>query len=881
LEQEGVSISTASEVYQKLKAEKTRRGKRRKSSKYQVASSKQNEESVDPYKDLIRALDVALLERTGKTPVDNSFSVSIPIQIKPHDPSPYQLSIQEAPEETMVMEEADGALRRVAQGEGEHLIPVWVAPFEPPPSFERMLGEVHDLVIEQIDPELFWKQFTPGDADVAYRKKYGWWSRLTSPFLKWERKVEHLAHEVKEEEEELITQAEETWHTPVLVPRLHLTRVFVGFLGLLVLVSLPAGAVSLSRSFGSSLREIKDHSQIALSDVRTAIQATGSDQARALDNASARFRAADEALSRVNILAVAAAQALPETRELYQSARALLTAGNKASEAGRLLSQGLSRAIDQSTLHPDERLITFLTYLDSATPFLDEALENINSVKTERLPEDIQPQMEALKASLVTGRSSLQDVQAISHVLLDLIGHDRPRTYLFVFQNQTEIRPTGGFIGSLAEVQMDRGEIKKVHVPGGGPYDFRNQLMARVVPPKPIQLISTRWEFQDANWFPDFPASARKIQWFWSKSGQPTLDGVIAVNATMMQKLLAITGPIEMPEYGKTITAENFLLETQKAVELEYDREENKPKKFIGDLMPKLLTRVKNSSRDEWFTYLAVLTQALETKEVQVYLSNAEEEAIVEKYGWSGQMRPVTGDTLAVIGANIAGQKTDAVIREQVQHQAIVAEDGSITDEVTIIRTHEGKKGEVFRGANNVTYLRVYVPQGSELIEASGFHPPLATFFKQPLAEDPEDQDLKRFIQQERVSAMSPDVTITEEFGRTAFGAWIQLEPGETSVTRFRYTLPFTVMDLARELGSSGEHAQPRAAYTMLLTSQSGKNDRTIETHIRIPSSWKNIWMKGASTSTEGLLLDGIWDRDQVFGALFELPYGETTKTQP
>lgn len=865
IEQEGMTISVVSDVYQKLAKSKAKKKK---------GVSIKQEEVVDRIapEDHVRSLDANLIQSIRRPWSQEAQEQRLKIRFGPHQPSAYVLSIEQAPEERVEEQEEAADMER--------LIPAWVAPFETPLSWETVLHEAQDLVIDHIDPYVFAEQFTAHDSEQAFKENYGLWSKIRAPFVKWEmaekQKIKHVVQEVKEREEELITETEQAWHAPILVPRLQPMRVMLGFLGLLAVVSLPAGAVSLSRSFGSSIRDIKTNSQLALSSVQTAMVSHGADQSEALRQASDRFQAADKALSNVNVLALAAVQALPQTRELYKSTQALLTAGDRATQAGHLLSEGLNRAMEDPAPHPDQRLLTFLTYLDSASPLLTEALQNLEQVKTAHLPVEVRPQIETLKESLVTGQTSLDDFHAISHWMLGVIGHDRPRTYLLVFQNQTELRPTGGFMGSIAEIVVDRGEITKVTVPGGGPYDLRGQLLARVVPPKPLQLIVSRWEFQDANWFPDFSASAKKIRWFWSKSGQPTLDGVIAVNATLMQKLLIVTGPIEMPEYGKTITAENFLLETQKAVELEYDKKENKPKKFIGDLMPRMLDRLKQGSREDWIKYLGVLTQALETKEVQVYMHKPEEQAIVERFHWSGQLPPVTGDALALIESNIGGQKTDAVIQEDLVHEVQVANDGQLIDSVTLTRQHTGEKGQVFRGTNNVAYIRLYVPQGSELLEASGFSPPDPTLFKQPLPEDSVDQDLATLVQRERPSRV-PEVTVTDEFNRTAFGGWVQLEPGATKTTRFRYRLPFTTQDLARAaaLGDT-EEALHRAAYTLLLSSQSGKTDRTITSRIVLPENWKQVWTNVPHATTTHFGFSGVWDRDRVVAGLFELPYGET-----
>ncbi len=732
------------------------------------------------------------------------------------------------------------------------------------------------------------EQFTASDPDQAYKASYGLFGRLK----RWcvnllgvfdrgakEAKEEVIAAAVAVEEEaevlvEEIHEVEQEWGVPILVPRLHVFRVMTGFIGLLLVVTLPAGAVSLSRSLGSSVHDVKTQSQAALHEVESALAGSTDEQSLAWSAASVRFGRARESLMQTNVLAFGLAQTLPQTRRQYASVQALLAAGEKTSQAATLLTRGLGRALDDhATIYPDERIGIFMTYLDYATPLLEEALTLLDHVNPGALPGTVQGQFIHLREMIGDGRTSLTEARALLAFVRDALGHEGPRTYLFVFQNQTELRPTGGFMGSVAEVTFDRGRIQNMYVPGGGPYDLRDQVRTRVAAPKPLQLVGGRWEFQNANWFPDFPASAEKIRWFWSQAGQPTLDGVVTVNASILKTLLQLTGPIEMPEYGKTLTADTVMDALQKSVELEYDKKENKPKKIIGDLLPKVLERLKGGSREEWLHLLDVGLRSLETKEVQVWMSREEEEQLVERQDWNGRLKPTTGDALAIVEANIAGQKTDGSIQEKVDHHVEVARDGSMIDTVTLTRTHLAPKGELFHGANNVSYVRVYVPLGSELLTADGFEVPSSTLFEVPLVEDLPDGDEARYVQ--HVSSPVAQVDVTNEFGRTAFGGWIQLRPQETRTTMFQYKLPFTVFDLAARAGErTSTHTDPvrgRAAYMLLLTSQSGKTDREIHTHVSFPLDWDVSWTNQPTTTHSGLGFEGVWEEDRVLAGLLEI----------
>jgi hypothetical protein len=388
-------------------------------------------------------------------------------------------------------------------------------------------------------------------------------------------------------------------------------------------------------------------------------------------------------------------------------------------------------------------------------------------------------------------------------------------------------------------------------------------LTAQVIPPKPLQLIADRWEFQDSNWSPDFPTSAEKIRWFWSKSGGYSLDGVIAVNANIVEKLLAVTGPIDVPELGKIITAENFVSETQKAVELEYDKEENKPKKILSLLAPRLLDRIKQFNSEDMVKLVSIISESIENKDIQIALTDAQEDAKAQSYGWSGRLKETKGDSLAIIGSNIAGQKTDTVIKERVTQEIKVTDEGRITDRVTLKRTHTGTKGTVFSGVRNVEYFRFYVPSGSTLIEASGFDVIPSTLFKATREDAEPDPDLA--ISERLANETAFNVSVWDEGDRTVIGGWTMLDPGQEETLVVSYRLPFTAFDLRERISehvSTGDDG--RSAYELLLTSQSGVADREIAISLDVPKSWNTHWIRSASS------VEGVWNRDRVVSALFE-----------
>jgi len=114
--------------------------------------------------------------------------------------------------------------------------------------------------------------------------------------------------------------------------------------------------------------------------------------------------------------------------------------------------------------------------------------------------------------------------------------------------------------------------------------------------------------------------------------------------------------------------------------------------------------------------------------------------------------------------------------------------------------THTGNKGDQFTGVRNVEYLRIYVPEGSKLVKASGdIRPPAPSFFDTPPEGCAPDQTLAS-VEGAILHDPNSDTAVNNEFGRTVFGVWTQTDPGMSSTVSFDYTshLPFPPLKPAR-----------------------------------------------------------------------------------
>ncbi|MEK7105473.1 MAG: DUF4012 domain-containing protein [Patescibacteria group bacterium] len=649
-------------------------------------------------------------------------------------------------------------------------------------------------------------------------------------------------------------------------------KTIAAFVGLSFVFVLPIHAMQQVEQARAEKERITSASEAAISSLALgggAFTANNFDEAEQnFARANANFVAARENIGALSGAVDAALRVIPSTSKTYTSLTNLVSVGEGLSKSAELFSSALAEAENAKT--PVAKLDILTVYLERMQPLLSAANKSVAYVDPGALPEEHQQTVATLKAALPGVEASLSEFLNFNQVIHTILGAGAPMRYLVLFQNNNEIRPTGGFIGSFAELTVENGEIVGMEVPGGGSYDLQGSLQDFVAAPEPLQVVRGRFEFQDANWFPDFPTSAQKLLEFYDHAGGPTVDGVLAVNATYVADLISLLGPVEMTSYGRTIDSENFLLETQKIVELEADKTLNKPKQFIADLAPEIVGRITSSNTEQFLGLLEHIGDGFTSRDLQLYFKNAELQQAVDTLGWSGRMSQTDGDYLMVVNANIGGGKTDLVIEEQVDVTAVEQTDGSIVNTVTISRKHTGNADDLFEGENNVNYVRVYVPEGSKLLSATGdIHPPSQTLFQKDLTLD-QDAEVAALNKDSKVDVGS-GTRVTQEFGKTVFGNWTQTMPGAASTVTFTYRLPFRVETNQGGLWNHLKAAlgvNEHATYSLFIQKQPGVVHRTTTAAFRSAANTSLLWSSDDAFVHQGATSDSR--HDLYFAALLQ-----------
>lgn len=646
-------------------------------------------------------------------------------------------------------------------------------------------------------------------------------------------------------------------------------RVFVGItIALAILVGLPYPAASYYQSLRQDTNYLVEQSVsgfLALQSSTSAALATNLPQAQSdLNTALHAFSEAEAVLDKEHKALVYVASILPVVGKKVASRQRILTAGQSVALGNTYLVKGISEAAVSSTGHDMlDRLGILKVHLRGAIPHYEAALADISRVDQTAVPLEYQDSFQDFKILFAALVGDMKKFTSVMTGLETMLGSDTPRRYLIVFQNHHELRATGGFIGSFALVDVQRGKVTHVDVPAGGSYDLQGQLDTYLKPPLPLQIANARWEFQDANWFPDFPASAQKLMWFYEHSRGSTVDGVIAVNASVLERVLKVLGPVHNDQFSLLLNADDALEKIQTEVETGPGKAKHKPKAVIASLLDQLIGSVQTVKPEQLLSLVGELNGALAEKEIQVYVNDPVTEKKFADFGWTGEVAAVAPnqDYLFVVNTNLGGAKSDARMTDEIEHQAVVQADGSVLDTVIIRRTHAGQAGDILYGKPNSSYVRVYVPEGSELVKAGGFVYPTEESFKVPEKWYKNDVTLAS-IEKDQSVHVDSGTRVTEEFGKTAFGNWITTRPGDQTEAWFTYRLPFTV-------------ATPASRYSLYVQKQSGTNSQ-FSTQIIYPDGWEPVWVSrnDAELGTNGLRYRGALKTDELFGMVMKEEVG-------
>lgn len=526
-----------------------------------------------------------------------------------------------------------------------------------------------------------------------------------------------------------------------------------------------------------------------------------------------------------------------EVTQIGQELAGLMEGFSELPQAALLVAGGGDGGLIEELLNRKESLDEILAMAASLQ-------RKITTLNDGILPEDIQKKLASARTQIGQLIAALLEVDANFDVVLRLLGDKVPHRYLVLLQNNHELRATGGFIGSYLIVDVNDGKIAKMEAKDV--YETDGQLKDIVEPPPGIDQVADRLYMRDANYSPDFPTSAKDIMWFLEHSKGPSVDTVIAIDQTVVESLLTLTGPIVLPNFPFQVRPDNFSNLVSFYTEAKLS-DTVTPKQLLFDLIPAFQKKFADLKElDQLFN---IGTALLEEGHVQAYSADSKIQNLITRVGLDGAMVKAGKNTdyLSVITTAIGGNKSDRYIATELNHRSVVSAKGRIENELSIKKTHTFSDadadrirglisrygtGELYEEAllfilgqgPNVDYTRVYVPLGSSLQDASGIDP----------------------------SA----IEVSQDLGYTVFAFTNgPIGAGESKEVVIRYILPFKLS------------FHPEDNYEFIAEHQAGAENVMLKKELITPDSLKITESYPASSDAFSLnpILETAFDRNQIF----------------
>ncbi len=520
-----------------------------------------------------------------------------------------------------------------------------------------------------------------------------------------------------------------------------------------------------------------------------------------LSNALEDFNKIDQDAKDFQKLTLGLNKLFPTVAEIKQ----LISAGKNLSQSAKL---GLDSAIlakqmsfGKKGLVAGENLKIINKNLTEIQDLLLSAQSELNSTDWKFLPKKYEDLILDSQPKITAGINSLAFLKNLSALGLEFFSGQK--TVLVLLQNNNELRATGGFIGSFADVKIANGRLEKLKLTSV--YDIDGQLTEKIVPPEPLLAVNNRWYLRDANWFADFEQSAKKITEFYEKEGGETPNAIIAITPSFFSDILKITGPIKITG-NLELNSENLLEQLQILTQSDKADPSNEPKKFLSELLEIILAKLETLPQGGSKEIIKIVQKNLENKNLILYSKSLSSQAILKTFNWAGKLITAKNDYLALYSSNLNGTKTDVYISTSAQLTTSIAKSGQITNLLTLTRKNLMPDAH---NTNSRVFMRFFVPKGSKLLEAKGFD-----FL--PIYRSEIDNSYKRdkdVLEWEKNSVR--DVLTGTQIGleqdKTFFGNWLSLKGGEEKTVSLKYTLPYKLKSLD--------------TYSLLLQKQPGSQD--------------------------------------------------------
>ncbi len=521
-----------------------------------------------------------------------------------------------------------------------------------------------------------------------------------------------------------------------------------------------------------------------------------------LDKTKKELTQVQKDLKRLSIL-----KFVPFINLYYNDADHLIKAGFYGLDAAEVLVKAVEPYADILGLKgqgsfvggtASQRIETAVKTMGKITPHIDEIVKHASLMKEEldyvnpsRYPlnirgQDVRKDLELAKQLTGEGVRFVNEASPLIKILPSLLGEPKEKRYLILFQNDKELRATGGFITAYAIFRIDKGVI---HVDKSSDiYNLDNTIFGKPKAPEPIANYLPNvsvLHLRDSNLSPDFVKSMETFNSLYNRvPSKVDVDGIIALDTNVLVSTIKIlddqvyvsgikftTEQDKRCDCAQVIYALESLISTPKSLDLRVtslQAAQAQRKDIIGALLYAIMDKaLKSSPKLYWGPLFQDFLKQIEEKHVMFYIYNVDAQKGIESLNAAGRIKDFEGDYLHINETNFGGAKSNLFVKESIRNEFEIEKDGAIKKIVTINYKNPYppsdcnlERGNLCLNAVLRNWARIYVPKGSKLIDSTGSEVKIKTY---------------------------------EELGKTVFEGFLTVRPKGAATFKISYDLPFKV----------------------------------------------------------------------------------------
>ncbi len=374
-----------------------------------------------------------------------------------------------------------------------------------------------------------------------------------------------------------------------------------------------------------------------------------------LSQAAASAKTAKRSLGLANILSLnqsATLRAWKESLLIVEESPSLQTQ----------LQQSLTALTNSENLLIDPQVIESLNRIN-------RSLQNLNTAAN---------QSRLIKQTV--GTSRLKQLEAVTHQLPIVIQlaeqiSSQDLNWTLLLKNNEELRAGGGFIGSIASFSTHSGQITEPTF--YDVYDLSNRVERLTQPPVGVGKYLSEdkgFALTDANWEADFTQAAPTILSFINQSELPKTDLLVAINLSLIQDLLKVTGPVKLIDSDQEVTAQN-VSHLARQDRLNFFAGDKQKKLFLNQLYQSLKHELPNLDNSQQLKLMGLIFTSVKQKQIMLYSVNPETQLLLLELDAAGAINHPTDFFLYLpesnVGINKANQGISRSISASIQPELL------------------------------------------------------------------------------------------------------------------------------------------------------------------------------------------------------------------